>query len=222
MSFFKIHIIRRLYVFILSILLFGLFWGTQSQMDQFYVVTVLEGATVYIFAFITGFVLSNQCEVEMCKCYGLKLSKLLTAQILPIFVFSVMCCVPGILLYNANSMNFLMRMQLVISFNITLAFVMAFVAFIRSLIRNTYAVLGFVMILFFQAFQFHDLCKNKLIPSEMLVLDPVLSAMMFQPDRWSIDNSVWWTNRALYFGIAVIMYVCACYIVNKRSFEDLK
>lgn len=210
---------RSWYVLLLCSIMFGAFECFQQETNQFYVVTAIEGGCLFLLAFIGGFALSNCSEIELCKCYGIKLSRLMSAYNLPIFFSAVICGTPILIMHSFDNLNYVYRIGLSLSLVISTAFLLSITAFIRVIIRNTYATVAFLMSLFYSIFSFHDACKNMLVPKELYIFDPILSAMMFQ-ERWGISVNIWMCNRAFYLVLAITMYALAYVMVNRIKFED--
>ncbi|MBQ9133977.1 MAG: hypothetical protein IJX64_05545 [Clostridia bacterium] len=217
-----LHAWRRWYVLLAGLLLFGVTFGFQADLNLYSLVTIAESTCFFVFAVLGAFVLSNSDEVELCKCYGLRLSSLLTAQILPLFSCALVGSIPVMCFYEIEGLTAGMRLQLCASAVVTLAFWLCISVFVRVLIRNTYAVIGFLMILYWPVTSFHNACKEASVPPELFVLDPFLSALMFQEKYGPVPQETWLINRILFLAVAAALYAVACLMINSKRFEDLK
>ena len=215
---------RRWYVVFLGLLVFLIYFVAQPGYPKFYILSTMEIALAAVFGTFCCLALSNPAEVELCKCYGLAPSRLLTAQILPIYLAGAISISITLALYRfpANSVTSDMRLTYVLTPFVTVAFFVAVNTFLRVLTRNTYVVVFLNMtVLFFPFYSFHDQFRFVQGWRFSMLFDPALAALLYNP-QWNVTIPRFIVNRVMFLALAVVFYIAACRLADRRSFEDFK
>ena len=214
---------RRWYVVFLGLLVFFIYFVAQPGYPKFYILTTMEIALAAVFGTFCCLALSNPAEVELCKCYGLAPSRLLTAQILPIYLAGAISISITLALYRfSDPVTTEMRLVYALTPFATVAFFVAVNTFLRVLTRNTYVVVFLNMtVLFFPFYSLHDHFRFVQGWRLSMFFDPALSAMLYNP-QWDVTIPRFIVNRVIFLALAVVFYIAACRLADRRSFEDFK
>ena len=217
------HAKRRWYILIpgalvLLIYLFGQPWQPNTA-----ILTSVEIPLALVFGSFCAFTLSNPAEIELCQYRGFPPSRILTAQILPIYLVGALSISVMLAMYRfADPVTANQRVAYVLTPFVTVAFFVAANAFIRVFIRNSYATVFFgVMLFLFPLTKFHgQLGAVKGWAFEMF-FDPALSAYLFQK-QWDVTIPRFIVNRVIFLALAIAFYIAACRLADRRTFEDFK
>lgn len=217
---------RRWYVVFLGLLVFLIYFVAQPGYPKFYILSTMEIALAAVFGTFCCLALSNPAEVELCKCYGLAPSRLLTAQILPIYLAGAFSISITLIFYRfpgtVNTITPDQRLIYALTPFVTVAFFVAVNAFLRVLTRNTYVVVFLNMtVLFFPFYSFHDHFRFVQGWRAGMLFDPALAALLYNP-QWNVTIPRFCINRVIFLALAIIFYVAACRLADRRSFEDFK
>ena len=218
------HLRRKWWLLIVGIVLFAVFFYLQPNLIYPSFITHFESGSIVVFSFFAAFVMANRSEVEMCKYRGLRLSRLLTAQAFPILLYAFITATPVLCTYKIRgaSLGPIGMLQVCVSAMVTLLLFMSVFIFIRVFFRNTYAVFGFILMIYYPIAGFHDKVMQLLVPPELYGYDVFIQAIMYY-ERWGpIPQQTWFINRGAYLLIAIILYTASCFIVNSKTYEDLK
>ncbi len=223
MNLFLFHAKRRWFLLLVGIALLMLYIFVQPGQSAYMTLTGMEIGAALIFGTFCSLTLSNPAEVEMCKCYGLAPSRLLTAQILPIFLIGSAFISLTLGLYRFEKPLLPdMRLTYILTPLVTVAFAVAVNAFFRVLTRNTYVVVFLNMtVLFFPFFSLHDKFRFVTGWKVKMFFDPALSAMLYNP-QWDVTIQRFIVNRVIFLTLAIAFYIAACRLADRRAFEDFK
>ncbi len=224
MNLFVFHAKRRWYCIIFAPLIICFFLLYQKNGRVFSIAADLEITLAAIFGFVCCFTISNPAEMELCKCYGFRPSRIMTAQILPTYIFSLIgyCVVAYSYKYYLQVTFTHERILLAVSAAISLTFIIAANAFMRVLARNSYIVAFLDLVLFAPLFEIHDSLKYTKVFTPRVVYDIAISGIAFDKHFFDVDMIWWIVNRAAYLALAVVLYITACRLADRRSFEDFK
>ena len=219
------HAKRRWYVLTLGLLVFIAYIVGQPGQAKIYILTTVEIPLALIFGMFCCLTLSNPAEIELCQYRGFPPSRILTAQILPIYLAGAVSISITLALYRfADPVTTNQRMAYVLTPFVTVAFFVGVSAFLRVLTRNTYVVVFLNMTaLFFPLYSFHDYFRsaNEIRWRVDMLLDPALSAFLFD-SRWNVTIPRFCINRVIFLILAIAFYIAACRLADRRSFEDFK
>lgn len=219
------HAKRRWFSILFAPLIICFFLMYQKNESAFVIVGDLEILLAAIFGFVNCFTISNPAEMELCKCYGFRPSRIMTAQILPAYVFSLVgfCVVAYAYNYHLQATFTHERILLTVSAAVSLTFFVAANAFMRVLARNTYIVAFLDMtVLAMPLFAIHDRLKLYKVFTPKVVFDIAISGIVFDKNFFDVDMIWWIVNRVGYLALAIIFYVAACRLADRRTFEDFK
>ena len=178
-----------------------------------------------ILGFVTCFTISNPSELELCKCYGFRPSRIMTAQILPTYLSGAIGSGLTMLFFEYfwQEAAAQTRILLAVSAVISLTFMVAANALFRVFARNTYIVVFLNMVtLFLPMYNFH---QSTLLLKEFkyrILFDIAMSGEVFDARLYHVDMIWWIVNRVIFLALAVVFYIAACRLADRRSFEDFK
>jgi len=224
MKLLSFHLRRKWWLLIVGIVLFAVFFNLQPYLKYTHFITSFESGSIVVFSFFAAFVMANRSEVEMCKYRGLRLSRLLTAQAFPILLYAFITATPVLCTYKiyGASLGPIGMLQVSVSAMVTLLFFMSVFIFIRVFFRNTYAVFGFILMIYNPIAGFHGMILEFQVPPELYGYDVFIQAIMYLEAWGPISQQTWFINRGAYLLIAIILYTASCFIVNSKTYEDLK
>ena len=217
------HAKRRWYILIPCALVMLLYLAIQPWEPNTAILTSVEIPLALVFGVFCSFTLTNPVEIELCQYRGFPPSRVLTAQILPIYLGGAVSISVTLAAYQfADPVTANQRLAYILTPFVTVAFAVAANTFIRVLIRNSYATVFFSMLLlFFPLNAFHSqLGAIKGWAVEMF-FDPGLSAYLFYK-QWDVTIPRFIVNRVIFLALAVVFYIAACRLADRRSFEDFK
>ncbi|MBR3692160.1 MAG: hypothetical protein IKL89_05630 [Clostridia bacterium] len=223
MNLFIFHAKRRWYVLIPGALVMLLYLAVQPWEPNVDILTSVEIPLALVFGVFCSFTLTSPAEIELCQYRGFPPSRILTAQILPIYLAGAVSISITLARYRfADPVTTNQRLAYILTPFVTVAFFVAASAFIRVLIRNSYATVFFdVLLLFLPLYAMHAQFASVMGWVPEMFFDPALSAYLFHK-QWDVTLLRFCINRGIFLALAVLFYLAACWLCDRRSFEDFK
>ncbi len=217
------HAKRRWYILIPCALVMLLYLAIQPWQPNTAILTSAEIPLALVFGSFCAFTLTSPAEIELCQYRGFPPSRILTAQILPIYLAGAVSISITLARYRfADPVTTNQRLAYILTPFVTVGFFVAASAFIRVLIRNSYATVFFdVLLLFLPLYAMHAQFASVMGWVPEMFFDPGLSAYLFYK-QWDVTIPRFCINRVIFLALAVMFYIAACRLADRRSFEDFK
>ena len=79
-----------------------------------------------------------------------------------------------------------------------------------------------MVVLFLPMYTYHDQMRFLKEFRPRVLFDIALSGIVFDSRFFHVDMIWWIVNRVGYLALAIIFYVAACRLADRRTFEDFK
>jgi len=220
-KFYKYHFVRRLW-FLPAIAV----W-TYSMLSSFLetkklgaFIAGMEGM-LFLPAFLMSiFILTNQAEMEFCKCYGFGIARLCFSQVGPYLFFTLLAMGGAVVLFPLSivGVTAYQRFLIFASAAINVFALVAIAVFVRVLIRNLFGALGFELIFFYLASTRHYQVEEG---HSILNYYFSLGGMAVQMDN-RLPMSDFYINRLIVLCLGILFAVGAILLMNKRNYTEVE